>query len=329
VEPGAAPLLGPTWFVALGRDWFRSLSRKRRAPATIASYTTSLRNLGRWLEHEGVAAPNALSREHLQSWQDSLISRVGPKSQAVFAAAVRGLLRWAAREGRVPPGLADWVEVVEVPDREPLVLEPEQLQAIVTWYQRPRPRGDLEWYRDRALFWFLLTSSARISEVLRLDLADVDRTRWVVVQKGGGQKTLVISALARQWLQQYIVARGRDQEPALWIYVGPVTGRRRLRGTDVNAIWRRLSHQVGIPTFTSRYLRGTGATELNELDATAVDVAHHLGHHGIATVLRYAKLRDRRRQALIDRLDALVPEAPAVPPPTPRRRARKARSKGA
>jgi len=266
-----------------------------------------------------VTHPQALTRHHLQEWQDSLAGKVGPKSQSIYATAVRGLMRWGGREERVQPGLADWLEVPEVPEHEPLVLEPAQLRAVVGRYQYPQ--GDLAYFRDRALLWFLLTSSARISEALRLDVADVDRHRWVVVQKGGSQKALVISALARAWLQQYLRVRGRDQEPALWIYVGPVIGRRRLTATDANAIWRRVCRELGIPKFTNRWLRGTGATELNELEATPIDVAHHLGHRNLATVLKYAKLREGRRQALVDRLDQLIPAASAPPiSPVPRRR---------
>lgn len=323
MEPTGAPLLGPDWFRELGADWFRALARRRRSPATISTYATSIRHFGRWLEDEGITRPDLLTRQVLEQWQDTLVTAVRPKTQSVYASSIRGLMRWAGREERVPPGLADWVEPVEVPHHDPLVLEPEQLQAAVTRLQRPT--GDLEHFRNRALFWFLVTSSARISEALRLDLVDVDRARWTVVQKGGGEKTLVISAVARQWLTQYLQVRGKDREPALWIYQGPIAGRRRLTHADANRIWRQLCLELGIPKFTSRWLRGTSATELNELKNTPIDVAHHLGHRNLATILTYAKLRDRRRQAMVDGLDQLVPPAPGGPPvrrgrPRPRRR---------
>lgn len=316
MEPEAA-LLGPEWFRALAADWLKALARKRRAPATRSTYVTPLRHLGRWLEDEGVDDPNSLDRQALDRWQDLLIQQIRPKTQSVYAGAIRGLLRWAGREGRVQPGLADWIESPEVPQTEPLVLEREQLDAVAERYRNPR--GDVRYLRDRALFWFLLTSSARISEALQLDLAQLDRRRWVVVQKGGGEKVLVISTVARAWLEQYLRARGKDAEPALWIYEGPLTGRRRLTRTDANAIWRGLCRELGIPAFTSRWLRGTAATELNENGNTPIDVAHHLGHRNLATIMKYAKLRERRRQAMVDGLDALLPPAPAS---VPRRRGR-------
>lgn len=311
VEAGNA-FLGPAWFRALGEDWFRALARKRRSPATMETYTTPLRHLGRWLEQQGIDGAALLDRRHLQDWQDSLVAQIGPKTQSVYATAVRGLLRWGGREERIRPGLADWIEVPEVPHHEPLVLEREQLEAVAQRFQEPR--GPLTYMRDRALFWFLLTSSARISEALRLDLEQVDRRRWVVVQKGGGEKTLVISTVARAWLEQYLRVRGKDAEPALWIYQGPIVGRRRLSRTDVNRIWRRWCKELEIPPFTSRWLRGTNATELNELGNTPIDVAHHLGHRDLGTVMKYAKLRERRRQIMVDGLDQLLPPAPASTP---------------
>jgi len=130
----------------------------------------------------------------------------------------------------------------------------------------------------------------------------------------------VISTRARAWLSQYLAARGKDGEPALWIYEGPLTGRRRLTRTDVNRIWRRLSAELGIPPFTSRWLRGTSATELNALGNTAIDVAHHLGHKNLVTILKYAKLRDGRRQTMVDGLDEVLPPAPVAPVRPARRR---------
>lgn len=313
-------LLGPKWFRSLGADWFRALARQRRSTETVATYTTPLRNLGTWLEDAGVAAPDQLDRGHLQRWQDSLIGRVSPKSQSLYATAIRGILRWGAREGRLPPGLADWIEVVDVPQSEPLVLEREQLDAVMERFQGPK--GDLQYLRDRALFWFLVTSSARISEVLRLDLDQVDRRRWIVVQKGGSEKTLIISTVARAWLAAYLQARGKDAEPALWIYVGPIVGRRRLTRTDANRIWKRICRELGIPAFTSRWLRGTSATELDQLGNTPIAVAKHLGHRDLASVMKYVELREKRRQSMVDGLDQLVPPAPPASAPARRGRHR-------
>lgn len=312
------PLLGPVWYRRLAEDWFRVLARKRRSVGTRETYTTPLRHLGRWLEDEGIDAPEALDRQALDRWQDSLLARgVTEKTQSLYAGAVRGLLRWGGREGRIAAGLDYWIESPEVPEHEPLALERDQLQAVAERFQG-QPHGDLEWLRDRALFWFLLTSAARISEVLRMDLVDVDRRRWVVVQKGGGQKTLVISTVARAWLQQYLLARGKDAEPALWIHLGPMVGRRRLKPRDANRIWARVCRELGLPKFTSRWLRGTSATELNELGNTPIDSAHHLGHVGLGSIMKYAKLRTARRQAMVDGLDELLPP----PPPLPVRRGR-------
>src|SRR2546423_3427802 len=122
----------------MGADWFRSLARRRRSPATVSTYTTPLRHLGRWLEEQGVTHPQALTRHHLQEWQDSLAGKVGPKSQSIYATAVRGLMRWGGREERGQPGLADWLEGPQGPEHEPPVLEPAQLRAGVGRFPYPQ-----------------------------------------------------------------------------------------------------------------------------------------------------------------------------------------------
>lgn len=329
-------LLGPEWYQQLARDWLRALARRRRAASTMSTYTTPLRHLGRWLEMEGIAEPHLLDRQVLDHWQDVLvhglslwdqvlIPPVSARTHSTYAGAIRGLLRWGAREGVLRPGLADWIESPQVPETDPHVLERDQLNAVLDRYREPL--GDLRYLRDRALFWFLVTSSARITEALRLDLRQLDRRRWVVVQKGGSEKAIVISTMARAWLEQYLRVRGRDSEPALWIYEGPLAGRRRLTREDTNEIWKRLCRELGIAKFTNRWLRGTSATELDEAKNTAIDIAHHLGHRNLKTILRYTMLREPKRQAMVDGLDQLLPPPPAPTPvgrgrprPRPRRR---------
>lgn len=317
-------MTGPTWWVELSGAWRRSLERRGRARNTVRTYTWVLGHFGAFLEAEAVQEAADLVPPLLHRWQDSLAG-YEPHSRSVAASCLRGILRWAAREQLgVQPGLWEHVDPVEVPEDLPRALEPAALRAILEHYAAPR--RDLAYMRDRALFLVLLTTGCRISEALQVDVQQL-QGRIVVRQKGGRQHLIVMSARAREWVSQYLRVRGRDDERALWIRPGP-RGRHRLRREEANATWRQLAERLRIPAFSAHALRHTGATELLEHGATEVDVAQHLGHRGLGTVHRYAKLRAERRQELVDRLDDLVPPAPqhGGGPAAADRRARRRRS---
>lgn len=309
---------GPGWYRDWRAGWVRAQRRLGRSSSTIRTWGTYIADFGAFLEGEMVNGAAQLTRDHLHRWQDGLSVRLRPASQHVAVTAVRSLLRWADREELSPrPGLWNWLDAPQVPDSVPRALEPAELATIMAHYALPT--RDLQRLRDRALFWHLVTTGARISEALQVDVAQL-QGRMVIRQKGGREHSLVMSERARQWVVEYLQRRGRDQEPALWIQLGP-RGRHRLRADQANAIWRALAEQLRLPPFTSHALKHTGVTELGDHDATDNDIVQHVGWRSSAMMIRYRKLRDRRRQMIVDRLDDLVPPVP--PPPAPRRRLRR------
>lgn len=312
--------IGPAWYVALCEAWFRHLARRGRARKTIRAYGWAARDFGTWLQHCRVDQPEHLIVEVVHSWQDSLSDReLAGASRAMVSSAVRSLLRWGAREGLgIRAGLWEHVDPVQVPEALPRALEPAHIATILGYYARPR--RDVHELRDRALFFFLLTTGSRISAALSLDVEQLTAGRLVVRQKGGSEHRLVPSTKAVQWTQEYLRARGRDDQPALWIRIGP-RGRHRLLPAQANEIWAELCRELRIPTFTSHQLKHTAATEMGERGASDSEIAHHVGWKGTAMAQRYRQLRADRRKQLVDQLDDLVP-AVAVAAAAPARRRR-------
>jgi integrase len=305
---------GPAWYRGWVTGWRRTQLRRQKAPTSLRTWEVYLRDFGTFLLDDGVLEPELLTRDHLHHWQDGLRDRLAPASQQVAATAVRGLLKWADREElSAQAGLWTWLDTPRVPESLPRALEPQELEAILAHFAGA-PR-DLEHLHDRALFWFMVTTGARVSEVLQVDVGQVQGA-MVVTVKGRREHRLVMSDRARGWVMEYLRARGPDDEPALWIHVGP-RGRHRLRPDQVNELWARLAKKLRIRHFTSHALRHSGVTELHEHDVGDDDIREHVGWRTAAMMPRYRKVRDRRRQQLVDRLDDLIPEFPPEPPPRP------------
>ena len=313
---------GPPWFREWVQGWMTYQRRRGRAKGSLQTWAWALRDFGSHLALQGVANPADLDRRHLQGWQDRITVRLAPGSQHVAVSTIRGLFKWADREQlTTTSGLGLWLDSPKVPESLARNLAPQDLRRILAYYA-PATR-ELERLRDRALFLFLVTSGARISEALRVDVRDL-RGPIRVRQKGGGEQQLIPSARALEWAGLYLRRRGDDGDPALWVRLPPRRG--RMNYQDANDIWHALAARLEVPDFTSHALRHTLATELLERGATEVDLQAQLGHASLATIHRYGRVRASRRQQLVDQLDDLIPEPP--PARSEDRRGQRGRSAG-
>jgi integrase/recombinase XerD len=154
-------------------------------PATVAGYLAGLREGDD--EHPPLSAASA----------------------ARAVSAVRGLHRFAVREGLASTDPARSITPPVPPRRLPKAMDLADVEALLRAPAADEPLG----LRDRALLEFLYGTGARISEAVGAAIDDLDlRERGVLLHGKGGRSRLVpIGGYAVQALESYLV-RGR---PAL------------------------------------------------------------------------------------------------------------------
>src|SRR5579859_720486 len=195
------------WWDDCVDGYLRALARRNRRPETLRTYRAELRMFGAWLDLHSVKGAAAVTRDHIETWQDELRVKRSANTQLVAAAALRGLLRWAVdRELGIGPSL--WLRVTSpaVPVGLPRPIPAKDLLVLQTAFDRPTP-GDQRQLCLRALFWVILSSGARISEALSLPRHALDEGSAMVTQKGGRPHLMVISRKARQAVEDWEEAR--------------------------------------------------------------------------------------------------------------------------
>jgi integrase/recombinase XerD len=213
-------------------------------------------------------------------------------SAARATSAVRGLHRFAVREGLAADDASRDVKPPSLPRRLPKALEVDEVLRLV---ESVGGDGPLE-LRDRALLEFLYGTGARISEAVGAAVDDLDLTAGSVTLRGKGGRTRIVpvGGYAAAALDAYLVrarptllAAGRGA-PAVFLNArgGPLSRQ------SAWAILRRAAGAAGLPVEGSRAvsphtLRHSYATHLLDGGADVRVVQELLGHASVTTTQVY------------------------------------------
>jgi integrase len=300
----------PEWWAELSAGFLRDCIRRGRTPNTKRTYYCELVDFGRWLFRTDVPSLFAVGSEHIEAWQDDLRERKAPGTRRLAAVVIRAALKWAANEDFPLSKPTLWMRVVapKTPRLKPRPIPVKDLTAILSHLESALievPAPSLLALRTRALFWLVLSSGARISSALSLNRTSIVDGVAVVVQKGGDEHALMISAKAQTALNDYLAAR-TDTCLALFVsYSGPRVGE-RLEAIEAQKAWTLLCLELGIPRFTSHHIRHSCATALIRQKVNVVVAAKHMGHRGMGSIQGYVEIDIEERLAAVQAIDLRV-----------------------
>lgn len=155
--------------------------------------------------------------------------------------------------------------------------------------------------RDRALFAAIYHYGMRVSEstLLRLDSINLEQKRITIIRLKngyGGERPLLVNTA--EVIRQYLSVRLRTGN-ALF------TGRQgNLQRQRIQQLFKHYARLSGIdPKYTVRCLRHSIGTHLLDAGFGIEFVQDHLGHVNIQNTLIYAKLTNRRREAVYKQVE--------------------------
>lgn len=174
--------------------------------------------------------------------------------------------------------------------------------------------------RNRAITLFLLDTGVRASELVGLNLADIDlevgRAR-VLHGKGKKQRVVAFGAGVAEALRGYLAFRGGADGPLFQTRQG---GRMLPQGLIV--LYQRVGRKAGVERVHPHRFRHSFATMAIRQAAREIDVQHLLGHSTSAMVRRYTRTYDAEQAALahasfspVAHLDLASGEGTALPVP--------------
>lgn len=177
--------------------------------ATVQAYATDLARFVRVLEDRGQdlvgADPDAI-RAFLQVLASNGLSA---RSQARYLSSLRGLYRWLLAEKYVARDPTELVDGPRLARKLPAVLTKEEVVALLEAPDERTPLG----IRDGAMLHTMYAAGLRVSELVRLELGDVDLETGFVQAFGKGRKRRIVplGAPARRRIQRW-----RDEVRGRW-----------------------------------------------------------------------------------------------------------------
>jgi integrase/recombinase XerC len=283
--------------------YLAELARMGSSAHTIDAYFADLHQFLTYLSPPELAPPEppAIDLLTLREWLAWLYGqKLDPVTIRRKLAAVRSLFRFMAREGVVPLNVARLVRTPKAPKKLPDVMTPEQVNTLIdgvgdAQLDRPFP------LRDRALFELLYGCGLRISELVGLNLEDLDRSQhWLRVRgKGRKERQVPVPGQAAGALEGYLAERPvvREEQAVFLNYLG-----HRLTARGVSMIVKLYATLLsGDPSVHPHAFRHAYATHLLADGADLRAIQELLGHARLSTTQKYTQVSLTNLMAVYDK----------------------------
>lgn len=272
-------------------------TNKQTSQNTEISYKRDLRKLAAFLKEHG-------AEEFEEATQTDLDAFVLYMEKNNFAsstisrnvASVRALYQYLFREHLIEDNPAENLRPPRVEKKIPEILTVEEVDALLRQPDSDTPKG----MRDKAMLELLYATGMRVSELIHLEMGDVNLTMgYITCQEGGKERIIPINHASRRALKRYF---GKARE-ALVKGTGTASLFTNCSGHAMSrqGFWKMLkgyAKAAGIKgDITPHTLRHSFAVHLLQNGADVKSVQEMLGHSDISTTQAYLhlnanKLRD-------------------------------------
>ncbi|MFQ6132800.1 MAG: site-specific tyrosine recombinase XerD, partial [Armatimonadota bacterium] len=276
---------------------------KGLADNTVRAYQRDLRQWMGFLLSRGCDEFAKATRDDLLVYLDDCRKRLLARSTVSRkVTSIRSLHKFLVRERSLETDITEDIDLPKSSRRLPPALSVQEVERLIEAPDTDKPAG----LRDQAMILTMYAAGLRLSELLSLQLGDVNVQEGVVrcLGKGGKERMVPLADRSVRAVQRYL----EEARPA---YAGKYADENALfltnRGRPFSrtGFWRMLRRHaakagLGKPV-TPHMLRHSFATHLLAGGANLRAIQEMLGHANIATTQIYTHVARERLREVYDK----------------------------
>jgi len=285
---------------------FLEYLKKERSysPHTIKAYKTDLIQFSRFVkEYGGTGSFNVSSvdKKTVQHFVGSLTEKgLSPKSTGRKLASVKSFFRYLLKHAHVESNPASVVKAPKQHASLPKFLQKEVLVQILSHSDK----DDWQLKRDKTILELLYSTGIRLSELVSIDVGDIqiDQKTVKVFGKGGKERIVPFGGKAAEALGFYLkernihVQKDLNDNPLFVSKQGL-----RISPRTVQSRLKKLFDSVAAGSgFTPHLMRHTFATHLLDHGADIRAVKELLGHASLSSTQIYTHLETEKMKKIFE-----------------------------
>ena len=267
-------------------------NEKKLSDNTLQSYKRDLKQFKRYLESYGLRF-DRVKKEDIEDYVKEMAEQENKKPASISRsiASLRSFYQFIVKKKKMREDPTKDVKAPKVEKRVPSVLTAEEVELLL---EQPKDI-DLKGIRDKAMLEFAYATGMRVTEIISLNIDDVNLEEgYVTCKTGNKQRNIPLGKMSLKALKEYIeeardILIKSESEQALFVNING--GRLTRQG-----FWKIIKYykeQAHISKdITPHVLRHSFATHLLQNGADIKAIQAMLGHSDISSTQVYMQFQD-------------------------------------
>ena len=277
------------------------LSKVKQASSnTVASYIRDIRQYSDWLRQEEELDVVEAKQVNISNFMSHL-EEDGRSAATVSRnlASLKNFYAYLVSSGFLEKTPVTDIKITRGEKKLPQILTNREIELLLA-----QPVcSDAKGFRDKAMLEVMYATGIRVTELIELDVSDVNLSMGVIKCSGGKKSRMIpLYPAALKALSDYLLdvrsAMADPAETALFVNVGGVRMSRQ-------GFWKILKYYQGTAhiekEITPHTLRHSFAVHLLENGAEVGDVQELMGHSDISSTQMYTQLINQRLKSVYEK----------------------------
>ena len=265
---------------------------KKASNNTLQSYKIDLKQFSEYLDEKGIKY-NKVTEKEINEYLQYLSEEEGKKPSTISRtiASIRAFYQYEVKNKKTMQDPTENIQSPKIDKRTPCILTSQEVELLL---EQPKD-VDLKGTRDKAMLEFAYATGMRVTEIISLNIEDVNLSEGTVLCKNGSRiRTIPLGKISLNALKEYIeesrnILVKTDNEQALFVNLN---GRRLTR----QGFWKIIKYyqeQANITKdITPHTLRHSFATHLLQNGADLKSIQMMLGHSDISSTQVYMQFQN-------------------------------------